>query len=106
MGSTIIRGTEHTIGLGAVFPGTAKTAWYKVDPVGAYTHGIYGSNVEIEFKLMTDKETNINTIAVVLSYYAGEKFETNDVSGLSMEQWKQVVGRYNAFDSRGSEEIL
>ena len=47
---------------------------------------------------MADNEASINTIAVVLKHYAIQKFDTKDVSNLSMEQWKEVVGRYNATD--------
>ncbi|ODM24824.1 hypothetical protein A7W90_00545 [Clostridium sp. Bc-iso-3] len=94
----LIRGREHTVGLGAIFPSTAKEAWWNVDVVGAYKNKIYGTNAEIEFQLAADNETNINTIAVVLNYYARQKFDITDVSSLTMEQWKEVVGRYNASD--------
>ncbi|MEX1029270.1 MAG: hypothetical protein WDZ91_04390, partial [Paenibacillaceae bacterium] len=39
----------------------------------------------------------IETIAVVLVYYAWEIYgEDQDVSNLTSDQWKTVVGRYNA----------
>ena len=104
LGDTLIRGRQHSVGLGAVFPTTARKAWYKVDIAGAYMHGIYGTNVEIELKLMADNEASINTIAVVLNYYAIQKFDTKDVSNLSMEQWKEVVGRYNATDDNSKAQ--
>ena len=73
----VIRENLHSTGLGAIFASTAQKDWYTVGPRVAYIN-------------------SINTIAVVLTYYAREKYITKDTSSLTMEQWKVVVGRYNA----------
>ncbi|NLE25065.1 MAG: hypothetical protein GX625_06945 [Clostridiaceae bacterium] len=95
---TMIRGRQHSTGLGAVFPSTAREAWYHIDVAGAYMLGIYDTDARIELILATHEDISIKTIAVVLSYYAMQRFDTENVSTLTMEQWKQVVGRYNAND--------
>jgi len=94
----MVRGYTHSSGLGAIFPETAKIAWGKVDINGAYKNRIYEDNDVVELILAYDDETNIKTIAVILNYYAKEKFEEKDVFNLTMEQWKTVIGRYNASD--------
>ncbi len=99
---TILRKKEHTVGLGAVFPSTAKEAWLTVDPREGYINGMFGKDGDIEVKLAIDDELSIKTVAVIVNYFAQKKFDTfdtDDVSTLSMEQWKEVVGRYNAPDS-------
>ena len=101
---TFLRGIPHSIGLGAVFPSTAKEAWYNVDIVGAYEQGIYGTDLEIETKLMASNEASIYSIAVILKNYAQQKYDADDVSTLSMDQWKYVVGRYNASDSNSKAQ--
>lgn len=100
---TWFTGNQHSMGLGAVFPKTAREAWVTVDPAGAYLHGMYGSNAEISNNLMWNKKARIDTIAVVLNYYARDMYE-KDVSELDMGQWKQVVGRYNAENSDKQRE--
>ncbi len=102
----MVRGYTHSSGLGAIFPKTAKEAWAKVDRRGAYKNRMYESDDVVELILAYDDETNIKTIAVVLNYYARQKFEVKDVSNLTMEQWKYVIGRYNSSDEnpKGQEK--
>lgn len=96
---TFLKGNPHSVGLGATFPSTAQEAWLNVDKVGAYEYGSYGGNLHIEAILASSNEASINTIAVVLKNYAQQKYNIDDVSTLSTEQWKYVVGRYNASNS-------
>ncbi|MGA8941373.1 MAG: hypothetical protein WB502_01450 [Thermoactinomyces sp.] len=93
---TLINDKQHSFGLGAVFSGTTREAWAKVDPVRAEELGINGSNFKISYKLIRNKQASIDTIAVVLNYYARKEYNTEDVSTLTLDQWKQAVGRYNA----------
>ncbi|OYD07829.1 hypothetical protein CHM34_10270 [Paludifilum halophilum] len=51
----------------------------------------------MQSKLANDPEFNIQTIGVVLNYYAGKEYH-RDFSDLTKEQQKKVVGKYNAED--------
>ncbi|MGA8942584.1 MAG: hypothetical protein WB502_07670 [Thermoactinomyces sp.] len=93
---TMLFREEHSAGLGAVFPSTAKKAWVEVDPAGAYLYKIYGSNADIQTQLIWHRKVRIDTIAVVLNYYARQMYKTEYISNLTLDQWKRVVGRYNA----------
>ncbi|MGC5324655.1 RHS repeat domain-containing protein [Brevibacillus sp. SYSU BS000544] len=90
----------HSTGLGAIFPETALDAWIAVNPAEAYQLGLDKmSYTEIEMKLYSDDAFNIETIDLILTMYARELYgEDVDASTLTEEQWKAVIGRYNAVD--------
>lgn len=65
------------------------------------TSNIPTTNKAMQAKLTNDNEFNINTMAVVLILKANtEKLidKPSDISNLTEDQWKLVVGAYNAND--------
>ncbi|MDQ8734829.1 hypothetical protein [Paenibacillus sp. LHD-38] len=87
-----IRGGTHSVGLGAIFPSTARTAWSAVSPNTVLPK----SNKGLQSKLKDDA-FNIETIAVILVYQAQQMYGNDvDPSSLTMDQWKEVVPYYNA----------
>ena len=101
---TTIRGDKHThsTGLGAIFPGTARDAWGFVNDETELLENkvvLPESNAELQYMLTHDDEFNIRTICAVLIYKAslnGYKFKSaEDVSRLSLEDWKDAVEGYN-----------
>lgn len=98
----LIRGATHSVGLGAIFPSTAREAWNSVNPDEAAN--LPSSNVDLQNKLYLDNNFNIRTIAVVLVHYAKQIYGNNiDISSLTIEQWKVVVWRYNATDKNKAD---
>ena len=87
----------HSTGLGAIFPSTARDAWNFVDP--SMVSGL--SDKELQFKLSTNNEYNIQTIAAVLIFEAknlGFINSPNDAKNLTLDQWQKTVARYNGSD--------
>jgi hypothetical protein len=79
--------------------------WW-IDAAGACENNFYRKGGERDLGLfsrlelqMMNEEFNIETIAVVLRYYAAQLAGNTDAENLTMEQWKGVVGRYNAIDA-------
>ena len=95
LGELLIYENSHSVGLGAIFPSTARRAWQSVNP--EFSEKITDDDFLLETDLM-GSTFNIETIAAVLIYNAKELgyTNTNDVSKLSDEQWNSVIGMYNA----------
>lgn len=102
MAHTLKTGVTHSVGLGAVFPGTARTAWNNQNIAEAYMKEIHEmSNVGLQTELYLNDNFNIETIGVVLVHCAKEAFgKYTDMSQLTNDQLKAVVGRYNATDPK------
>jgi hypothetical protein len=102
MAHTLKTGVTHSVGLGAIFPDTARTAWYKQNIAEAYMKEIHEmSDVELQTKLYLNDNFNIETIGVVLVDFAKDIYGKNtEVSQLTNDQLKTVVGRYNAIDQK------
>lgn len=99
MMDTYIRGKGHSVGLGAIFPGTAQKAWRVVNSEGSKKYGIVeGEDTYKTAKILADNdEANIHSIAVVLKYEAWQLYgKSVDLNELTEEQWRAVIGRYNA----------
>jgi len=87
---TWIRGVAHSVGLGAIFPTTARSAWENFG-VGDQ---IPSSNYDLQKKLTTDNTFNITTIALVLY----NKADTNNIniSSGDVNSWVSVLPYYNS----------
>ena len=100
-GKIIPRSTPtHSTGLGAIFPQTARAAWEFVDE----NMVMHLSNKDLQFKLSSDDEFNIKTIAAVLIYEARNRSlicESTQAKDLTIEQWREPVIKYN-----GNEEYM
>ncbi|NDI37233.1 RHS repeat-associated core domain-containing protein [Chengkuizengella sediminis] len=95
---TIYNGNAHSVGLGAIFPSTARNAWYYTDFTEAYKHQVPElTDAELTLKLYADDEFNIESIAVTLVYYAETEYNLNPAE-MELNDWRRVVGRYNAVD--------
>ncbi|MDI4649593.1 RHS repeat domain-containing protein [Cohnella hashimotonis] len=92
-----LRGVNHSTGIGAAFPTIAMAAWQAVDP----NRTIPTDSLEMMKLLSSNDKFAIETIAVVLVFYAREVYKDQNLntSSLTLEQWKAVVGRYNATSS-------
>lgn len=102
MADTWMRGEQHThsVGFGAIFPATARTAWNWLNEKNPpeYRTPLPDSDFGLQKKLYFEPEFNIQTIAVVLRYYKESIPETKGIplSQMTESQWLIVVGRYNA----------
>ena len=88
---------NHSTGLGAIFPETARAAWAKVAP----QKELPKTNEELQYKLTYDSQFNIETIAAVLIYEAKKNGIISDVSeasNLTTEQWRKAIAEYNGSD--------
>ncbi len=87
----------HSTGLGAIFPATARTAWNFVD--SSMVSNI--SDKDLQFKLSSNKDFNIKTIAAVLIYEVENAKVIQNPSeskNLTIGQWKKAVAKYNGSD--------
>ena len=95
--SFIRKDVNHSTGLGAIFPATARAAWGVVDD----QKELPKTNEELQYKLTHDRQFNIETIAAVLLYEAAKKElipDVSDASNLTTEQWWKAVAKYNGSD--------
>jgi len=67
--SFIRKDVNHSTGLGAIFPATARAAWAEVDA----QKELPKTDAELQYKLTHDRQFNIETIAAVLLYEAKNK---------------------------------
>lgn len=99
MMDTYVRGKGHSVGLGAIFPSTAQKVWDVVNPEGGKKYGIVkGGDTYETVKILADNdEANIHSIAVVLKHKAQQLYgKSVDLKELTEEQWRAVIGKYNA----------
>ncbi|MCT4543802.1 MAG: hypothetical protein N4A63_09685 [Vallitalea sp.] len=61
--------------------------------------------VETEWRLYVDEAFNIETIVVVLAYKASRIYKDKALSELTTEEWKKVVGAYNATSEDKQKKI-
>lgn len=94
---TFLGTNNHSTGLGAIFPKTARAAWNKINP--DVVKGV--TDDQLQYRLTYDDDFNIETIAVVLIYEAMNEelikypWQAKD---LPRSQWKGAVKRYNGAD--------
>ncbi len=94
---TVIFSGEHSTGLGAIFPDTARAAWSFVND----NYLLPESDTDLQFKLSYNREFNIETIAAVLIYEAknaGYIDNPADARKLTVNQWYKAVAKYNGSD--------
>ncbi|THF82715.1 RHS repeat-associated core domain-containing protein [Cohnella fermenti] len=85
---TKIRGVEHSVGLGAIFPSTARNAWVNMGWEDELPDGTYN----LAKKLTNDNTFNIVTIGLVLY----DKADTHSIDITSDSSWSQVIPYYNS----------
>jgi len=90
---------EHSTGLGAVSPKTARAAWeWLLEDDGQAKKILPSDNVQLQYKLSSDEKFNIETIGVVLIYEAynlGLIRSMEDIKNLTYEDWQKVCKKYN-----------
>lgn len=91
---------EHSTGLGAIRPSTAKEAWQCYsDEIGTdFSEKLPKSDLEWSYKLASDEDFNLNTICLTLAMKAKEKqiiSSYDELKNLTDEQWSKILYYYN-----------
>ncbi len=89
---------EHSTGLGAIFPNTARYSWQEYYNETGKPNTLPVDDYDLQIKLSTDNMFNLQTMILVLASEAknlGYIRSTDELKNLTEEQWKQVFFKYN-----------